>query len=117
MASDQIRMSGLELRTRIGISASERAKPQKVLCSLQISADCSRAARTDDIADTINAQEVAAAVRALAASRPRHLLERLAEEIAQCILSEFPAESVTVTLEKFVLPRANSYGVRVERRR
>ncbi len=117
MSPDIICIEDLQLRARIGISATERAKPQRVLCTLEIAADFSRAARSDKIADTINAQAVAERVRALAAEKPRNLVERLAEEIADCILEEFHAEQVSVTLKKFVLPSAANYGVKIERRR
>ena len=117
MSADLIHIEDLELRTRIGISATERARSQRVLCTLTITTDFSRAARTDNIADTINAQQVAHRIRRLAAARPRHLVERLAEEIAACVLSEFNVKRVAVTLQKFVLPRAKSYGVHLSRAR
>ena len=116
MSTDLIRIADLQLRTRIGISDAERAKPQRVLCTLEIVTDFSRAARSDKISDTINAQAVAERVRTLAAATPRNLVERLAEEIADCILKEFHAKQVAVTLEKFVLPNAANYGVTIERK-
>ena len=117
MNSDLIHIEGLELRTRIGVDPKERAKPQRLLCTLEISTDLSPAARTDQISDTINAQEVVRCIRGLAAAGSRRLLEKLAGEIADCILTGFKADRVVVTLRKFVLPKVAYYGIRLERRR
>ncbi len=117
MRTDLLRIEDLELRSRIGIDAAERAKPQRIVVTLEIARNLARAAHSDNITDTINAQKVAQRVRQLAVQRPRRLVERLAEEIADLILSEFNPRRVTVTLRKFVLPHTKSYGVCVERSR
>jgi len=53
----------------------------------------------------------------LAALRSRHLLETLALEIAECLLTEFPIAQVAVTLEKHILPNTECVAVHLERAR
>ncbi len=50
-------------------------------------------AMDDDVARTIDYAAVAKAIRALAAERPRKLIETLAEEIAQLVLDDFAPPS------------------------
>jgi 7,8-dihydroneopterin aldolase/epimerase/oxygenase len=47
---------------------------------------------------------VAVQIRAMAAAKPRHLIETLAEETADSLLHHFPLRQVRVEVEKFILP-------------
>ena len=114
--SDLIRVIDLEVWARIGVPEEERAQPQRLLVSLEMSVDgFPQAAATDDLALTVDYFTVAQRVKAVAAERPRHLLETLAEEIATDLLSHFPIPKLTLEIKKFILPDARYVSVKIER--
>jgi len=114
---DQILISRLELNTRIGATAEERSKPQRVRVSLTLEPARSFGELRDRLAFTVDYDAVAQAVKALAAEGERTLIETLAEEIASLVLRRFSVNAVEVELHKFFLPDAEFTGVRVRRER
>ena len=88
---DEIRIASLELRAHVGVPAAERKKAQRLTVSLTMVPVHEFGAMDDDVARTIVSAAVAKAIRALAAERPRKLIETLAEEIAQLVLDDFAA--------------------------
>jgi 7,8-dihydroneopterin aldolase/epimerase/oxygenase len=89
---DEIRIASLELRAHVGVPAAERKKAQRLtVFPLTMVPVHEFGAMDDDVARTIDYAAVAKAIRALAAERPRKLIETLAEEIAQLVLDDFAA--------------------------
>jgi dihydroneopterin aldolase len=116
--SDLIRVVDLEISTHIGVPDEERAEPQKLLVSLELSvAPFGPAAKTDDIGLTVNYYDVAQRVKAVAHSRPWKLLETLAEVIAADLLEKFPIGKIGLEIKKFILLDAHYVSVRIERTR
>jgi len=114
--SDLIRVVDLEVWAHLGVPDEERAQPQRLLISLEMSVDCfSHAAVADDVSRTVNYFDVAQQVKKLAAERPRKLLETLAEEIATDLLKTFPIKKLTLEIKKFILPDADYVSVKIER--
>jgi dihydroneopterin aldolase len=114
--SDLIRVIDLEVFARIGVSDAERRQAQRLLVSLEMSADSfSHAAGTDNLAWTINYADVVERVRQLATKRSRKLLETLAEEIAFELLRTSAIKKITLEIKKFVLPDAQYVSVKIER--
>jgi dihydroneopterin aldolase len=114
---DIIRIADLEIDTVIGVSDEERAKPQKLLISLDLRVkDIGPAAFTDNVHLTVDYCDVADRVKILAGTRQRHLIETLAEEIATDLLRTFPIVSVRLELRKFyALPGAHHVSVVIDR--
>ena len=117
MAFDEVRVAGLELRTRIGVTEEERREPQRLTVSLVMQPIRGFDRLNDDLSHTINYSAVCRMVRALSGARPRQLLETLAVEIAEAILSQFACASVEVELRKYVLPDTEHVAVRLLRTR
>ena len=115
MDINEILIQGLDLPVQIGVPEAERAGWQVLSADIVMRPRLSFEAMQDQIAGTIDYQAAANAVKDLAASRPRHLIETLAAEIAALILGEFAALSVSVTLRKRVLPGTDNVAVRVVR--
>jgi dihydroneopterin aldolase len=114
--TDHIIIEGLELSTHIGVPDEERAQPQKLCVTLTLHLPrVTVAARTDDLALTVNYYEVAERVKTLAAAVPRRLIERLAEEIAALVLTFPLVKKVRVRLDKFILPDTKCVAVDIER--
>lgn len=114
---DRIILQDLAVWYRVGVTEEERAKPQKLLITIVISHDLSRAGQFDDLRDTIDYDAVSKRVAALGETHQWRLIEKVAADVAEMVLNEFGAEAVTVEVKKFILPEARHVAVIVERRR
>jgi len=101
----------LEVFYRVGISDEERAKPQRLLLTLEIKLDFSSAALSGRIGRTIDYYEVTQRLLNLGKTRSWKLIESVATDVANKILSEFRPESVTVEVKKFSIPEARHVSV------
>jgi FolB domain-containing protein len=101
----------------VGVPDEERAKPQRLLITVEMGGDLSRAGATDDIQHTINYFDVSRRVIALCQEQSYRLLEKLAEDIARAVLNEYGAKNATVEVKKFILSDARYVSVRIQRSR
>ncbi|MBI2346868.1 MAG: dihydroneopterin aldolase [Deltaproteobacteria bacterium] len=115
---DRILIDDLSARCIVGEEGWERTAPQEVRISLELACDLSAAGRTDRLGDTVNYAEVATTVRKYIEESRFHLIEALAEGIADTCLARFPVASVTVRLFKpSHLPGVAEFGVTLTRAR
>lgn len=110
---DAIIIEQLELWAFVGVSEEERSVAQRLAVSLEIQPSDGLKGVEDKIENTIDYFEVCQKIQALAAERPRRLIETLAEEMAQLVLDEFPVFSVVVELRKFIMSNTAYVAVRV----
>ncbi|MFU8780324.1 MAG: dihydroneopterin aldolase [Kiritimatiellia bacterium] len=103
----------------IGINPRERVDPQEIVLNIRMDADLQDACRSDDISDTIDYKVLKDQLLAFCNQSSYFLIERLADEIAQRILSYSPKVGrVEVCVDKpGALTGARSVAVRVERAR
>jgi dihydroneopterin aldolase len=106
---DRIRIEQLEIYARVGVPDSERAEPQRLVLNVTLWPKKTRP--RDNIADTVNYSEVAAALKQFAGQHDYRLIETLAEETAGDLLSRFPLRKVAIEVRKFVLPDADHVSV------
>jgi len=97
---DRLKLSGIKIFPRIGVTAEERAEPQECHADVVISGDWSKAASTDDLTHSIDYCLILEKVRTIAATREYVLLETLAFTIMQGVLNNFPVENVNVRVRK-----------------
>jgi FolB domain-containing protein len=107
----------LEVFYRVGISEEERAKPQRLLLTLDIKFDFSSAAVSGRIGRTIDYYEVTLRLLKLGEKRSWRLIESVATDVADRILSEFHPENVTVEVKKFSIPEAHYVSVTLTKQR
>jgi dihydroneopterin aldolase len=107
----------LEVLYRVGVPDTERAQPQRLLLTVEMESDFSKAAKTDSIADTIDYFAVSQLLLKFGEGRSWKLIEKLAADIADVILSEFKPQSVTVEVKKFVIPQARYVSVSMSLKR
>jgi dihydroneopterin aldolase len=112
---DTIIISDLSVLYRVGVPDAERARPQKLLISVEMESDFARAAKADDLTQTVDYHAVTRRLINFGELREWRLIETLAVEIAETILTEFGPKSVTVEVKKFILPEARYVGVKVRR--
>lgn len=106
---NRIHIEQLEIYARVGVPDSERAEPQRLV--LNVTLWPKKTELRDNIADTVNYSEVADALKQFAGQRNYRLIEILAEEIADDLLSRFPLRKVAIEVRKFVLPDADHVSV------
>ena len=114
---DQIFIRGLDLPVLIGVPEAERAAWQVLSADVTFVPPQRFEAMADEVVATIDYEAVANRLRALAAERPRRLIETLAAEMAETVLAEFGAGWVRVELMKRILPGTDCVGVCCERGR
>jgi dihydroneopterin aldolase len=112
---DVIHVSRLELSANIGVPEEERAVAQRLTVDLRLVPMRDFSSLADDLSNTVDYFALTRRVRALAAQRPRKLIETLADEIAECCLNEFAVREVEVELYKYILSDAAHVSVKVRR--
>jgi len=114
--SDLIRIVDFEVHAHIGVTEEERRNAQRLLITLEMTvASFAHAAKTDDLARTVNYYDVAQRLALITAKRPRKLLETLAEDIAAEVLKNYPMQKLALEIKKFILPGTQYVSVRIER--
>ncbi len=115
---DRVLIEGLEVRTVIGIYDWEREIRQTVRLDLEMAWDISRAAKSDDIADTLDYKAVSKRLIAFIESSSFGLIEALAEQCAQIVLQEFSVPWLRLKLSKPGAVRGSeNVAVQIERSR
>jgi len=107
----------LEVFYRVGVTDEERAKPQRLLLTIDLKIDFSSAAVSGRLGRTIDYYEVSRHLLKLGESRNWRLIESVATDIANKLLAEFHPESVTVEVKKFSIPEARYVSVSLTRQR
>ena len=114
---DRLSLAGIVCMCHIGVTEEERRDRQRIEVDLDLFADLEEAGRTGDLGKAIDYRQVCEAVRGLLESGSFHLIEAAAREVADLVLSRFPARRVVVRVRKFVLPKVGHVEVRLERGR
>jgi 7,8-dihydroneopterin aldolase/epimerase/oxygenase len=112
---DTIIISDLEVCYQVGVTEAERARPQRLLLTVEMSHDFKAAAASDSLGDTIDYYAVAQRLLQFGADCHWELIETLAVDLATMVLGEFRAKTVSVEVKKFVVPQAKHVAVRVTR--
>jgi|SRR5579883_289792 len=101
-----IKIVDLEVFYCVGVPEEERAKPQRLLLTVDMSHDFSLAAASDRLNQTIDYFEVSQRLLHFGEGRSWKLIEKLAADIAELIMGQFKPAAVTVEVKKFVIPQA-----------
>jgi 7,8-dihydroneopterin aldolase/epimerase/oxygenase len=113
----RISIVDLEVFYRVGVPDAERAQPQRLLLTVEMESDFSAAAKSDGIADTIDYFAVSQRLLKFGDGKSWKLIEKLAADICDMILSEFKPQSVSVEVKKFPIPQARHVSVILTKRR
>jgi FolB domain-containing protein len=113
----KISIVDLEVFFNVGVPDDERAKPQRLLLTVELEFDFSPAAMSDRVTKTIDYFTVAQHLLKFGEGRSWKLIEKLVTDVADEVLSEFHPESVTVTVKKFALPQAQHVSASLTRSR
>lgn len=111
-----ITLSDLEVHYHVGVPDAERAQSQRLLLTVEMQHDFTRAAASDDLRETIDYYAVSRRLLAFGEGRSWKLIEKLASDIAAMVVEDFGAAEVTVEVKKFIIPEARHVSVQITRR-
>lgn len=115
-STDMVFIKGLKVDAVIGVYEWEQQITQPLIFDIEMVGCQYQASQTDDIHDAINYKSVSERVADVCVANKVALLERLAQLVAQMILTEFAPEKVTVTIHKpTAIKAADSVGVKITR--
>jgi dihydroneopterin aldolase len=113
---DIIFLGGLEVETLIGIYAWERQKKQTIVLDIEMAFDIAEAAASDAIEDTLDYKAVTERVIDFVENSEFFLIEKLIEEIATLLRTEFGIAWLRIKLNKRgIFPRVKDVGIVIER--
>jgi dihydroneopterin aldolase len=115
---DSILIRDLRVEVLIGIHRRERHAAQTVSLDLEIGLPGRAVFSSDRVSDTIDYEQVALRIKALASSGRFRLVETFADRIARLLVDEFGAPWVKVSAAKLgVLANAKFVGACIERKK
>jgi dihydroneopterin aldolase len=113
---DIIFLGGLEISTIIGIYDWERLQKQTIVLDIEMAFDIQKAAQSDNILDTLDYKAVTERVVSFVENSRFFLVEKLIEEIATLLRTEFSIPWIKITLNKRgAITRARDVGLVIER--
>jgi D-erythro-7,8-dihydroneopterin triphosphate epimerase len=114
---DKIFINDLTLACVIGVFDFERKIKQNVIINIELHLDLRKAGKSDDINDTVSYQDIVDVITKKVERSQFHLLEALAEMIAEICLNDKRVKHAHVKIEKpKAIPNAKSSAVEILRK-
>ena len=113
----KITIVDLEVFYHVGVPDEERAKPQRLLLTVDMEFDFSSAAMNDRVTKSIDYFVVAQRLLKFGEGRSWKLIETVATDVADLVLMEFRPENVMVEVKKFSIPEARYVSVSLTKQR
>ena len=113
--TDTVSIRDLRVSTVIGVYDWEREIEQALTFSIDMAADVSKAARSDDIRDALDYSAVAQAVRAVVTEGKFQLIETAAEAVAQRLVADYGLAWVRVEVVKPIPSEGYTAAITIER--
>ena len=107
--SDRITLRGMRFMGRHGVTPEERAEAQPIEVDVVMRLDLTRAAASDELADTVDYSAVFALTRRIVEGRSFGLLEAIAAAIADGVLATFPVDEVEARVRKPKAPLPGAF--------
>tara|TARA_R110002167_G_scaffold6896_3_gene32547 strand:+ start:1761 stop:2159 length:399 start_codon:yes stop_codon:yes gene_type:complete len=115
---DKVLIHELELAASIGVFDWEKKIKQRLVFSLELYCDFTKATLTDDIDDAVNYAQVCQEIETLLSLKHYQLLEYLAERVCHQLFDSFPISAIQLTINKpEAVSKTKSVGVSVFRER
>lgn len=107
---NKILIRGLEISACHGVNDFEKTAPQPFVFDADIYCDFLSAAKSDDIADTVNYSAASKIIAAVTTENCFDLIEKLAYECAYALLDKTSAKRVSLTVYKPKAPMKLKFG-------
>ena len=98
--ADRITLTGLTVFGHHGVFEHEKRDGQEFLIDITLWLDLSAAAESDDLTKTVNYGELAQLAERIVAGPSKDLIEAVAGEIADAVMTAFVVHAVEVTIHK-----------------
>ena len=98
--ADRIELRGLAVRGNHGVFDHERRDGQDFIVDITVWIDLVDAAASDDLADTFDYGVLARRAAEIVAGPPRNLIETVAAEIAEDVMTDARVHAVEVVVHK-----------------
>lgn len=112
---NMIIIKGLSIECCVGVPDEERARPQRLVIDATLEPRIGFQECDDAIELTADYDLACREIAALAAERPRRLIETLAADLTAMLIEKFPLRSAEVEVRKFILPQTEYVAVRHRR--
>ena len=110
-----IEIEQLEILALVGVYLEERKKAQPLYIDLQLEADITDAAKSDDLEQTVDYAQVVKSVEKLVQSQHFFLIESIAEQILELLIREYQLQYAKVKVTKpQAIKQAKSVSVTAE---
>ena len=98
--ADRIELRGLTVRGHHGVFEHERTDGQDFVVDITVWIDLAAAAASDELADTLDYGALAQRAADVIAGEPRNLIETVAAELAEGVMTDERVHAVEVVLHK-----------------
>ena len=116
--ADRIVLTGLRVRGHHGVFEHERRDGQEFVVDAVLEVDTTAAAKSDDLADTVDYGALAQSLATIVGGEPVNLLETLASRLVEACLADPRVAAAEVTVHKPQAPIPLAFdGVAVTVRR
>ncbi|MGD8170837.1 bifunctional dihydroneopterin aldolase/7,8-dihydroneopterin epimerase [Vibrio sp. TRT 21S02] len=113
---DKVFIDQLEVITTIGVYDWEQEIKQKLVLDIEMAHDNRPAGHSDDVQDALDYAQVSQVILSHIEGGRFLLVERVAEEVAQLIMTQFAVPWIRIRLTKpGAVPQAKGVGVIIER--
>jgi|ERR1043166_1763671 FolB domain-containing protein len=107
----KIIINDLEVFYCVGVPDDERARPQRLLVTVEMEENFLAAAAADDLGGTIDYFAVTQRLLGFGDQRSWKLLEKLVVDISEMLARDFKATRAKVEVKKFIIPQAQFVAV------
>jgi dihydroneopterin aldolase len=97
---DSIRLNNVTLFARHGVAPQERELGQSFTLNIELLADFTTAAKSDELSDAMDYAAVLHTVTAAFTGRACNLLEHAVWNVIRVLFKEFPAEEIRIRVRK-----------------
>ena len=97
---DKIILTGIEIYGHHGCTVEEQTRGQIIKVDLEIFLDLEASGKSDELDDTVDYSKILFDVEKIVAGKSCKLIEKVAEDVAEKILSYEKISAVKVTLHK-----------------
>lgn len=101
---DKLIIGDLSFHGHCGITPGEQETGQRFSVTIEIFADLSGPARSDDLKDAFDYASISRRVLELGGRERFHLIEKMAERLAEMVIREFNVPKVKILLRKIHPP-------------
>jgi len=118
--TDYVSVKDLSVPAVIGVHDWEREIEQTLIVSVDMvpmTADIGKAAASDNLADALDYSAVASTIAEVVRAGKFHLIETVAERVAERLLADFPVSRLRLEIRKPITNDAYTAAVTIERSR